>query len=282
MSKVIVISGATNGIGKAAIQDLSQDHTHIIFTYRNETLKKILCSEIKTLNPSIRLEAIFCDFSELGSIRTACDTIKTLTNKIDILINNAGVVNTSYHETNQGIENTFAVNHLGYFLFTNLLLDLIPSHSGKIINVASAAHSFVKDMQWNDLNYKQEFKMGVKAYAQSKLANILFTKYLSRKLLTKGIAVNCVHPGGVNTSLGDQNKSLIGKVLKMMLKPFFRSPLKGAEGILFLARLQDNSISGEYFFDSKVKKTSDASRNESSQERLWLLSEDMVGQTFNI
>ena len=137
-------------------------------------------------------------------------------------------------------------------------------------------------MQWEDLNYKQEFKMGFKAYGQSKLANILFTKHLSKKLLHKGISVNCVHPGGVNTALGSQNKSMLGKLLKILLKPFFRSPLKGAESILFLARSKDNAVSGEYFVDSKIKGTSKASHNESSQERLWELSEEMVLQTFDI
>ncbi len=282
MSATIVITGATNGIGRAAITDLAKDHAHIIFTYRNEDLKDSLCSELKAIRPEIKLEAIYCDFSVLDSIREACDIIQTSTKKIDVLINNAGVVNTAYFETSEGIENTFAVNHLGYFLFTNLLLDLIPEQSGKIINVASAAHAFVKDMQWEDLNYKQEFKMGFKAYGQSKLANILFTKHLSKKLLHKGISVNCVHPGGVNTALGSQNKSMLGKLLKILLKPFFRSPLKGAESILFLARSKDNAVSGEYFVDSKIKGTSKASHDASSQEKLWELSEEMVLQTFDI
>ena len=282
MKEVIVITGATNGIGKAAALDLAKDFQHIIFTYRDEDLKNGLCLEINEINSDILLDSVYCDFSSFDSIRDACDRIKNLTQKIDVLINNAGVVNTSYLETDAGIENTFAVNHLGYFLFTNLLVGLVPHNSGKIINVASAAHAFVKDMQWDDLNYKKEFNMGFKAYGQSKLANILFTKHLSKKLLTKGIAVNCIHPGGVNTALGDQNQSLLGKILKILLKPFFRTPLKGAQSILYLARMSDNSVSGEYFVDSKIKGTSMAARNESSQERLWELSEEMVKQTFSL
>ena len=282
MKEVVVITGATNGIGKAAVLDLAKDFQHIIFTYRNEDLKNHLYLELNEINSVIHLDSVYCDFSSFDSIREACDCIKNLTQKIDVLINNAGVVNTTYHETDAGIENTFAVNHLGYFLFTNLLVGLLPSHSGKIINVASAAHAFVKEMQWNDLNYKKDFNMGFKAYGQSKLANILFTKHLSKKLLAKGIAVNCIHPGGVNTALGNQNKSLLGRILKMLLKPFFRTPLKGAQGILYLARMNDNSLSGEYFVDSKIKKTSMAARSESSQERLWEVSEEMVKQTFNL
>jgi NAD(P)-dependent dehydrogenase (short-subunit alcohol dehydrogenase family) len=200
-----------------------------------------------------------------------------------MLINNAGVVNTSYHETGDGIENTFAVNHLGYFLFTNLLLHKLKgANETRIVNVSSAAHSFVKEMQWEDINFKNNFGQGLKPYGQSKLANLLFTRYLSIKLSTENISVNAIHPGGVNTSLGSQNKAWYSKPLRLILRPFFRSPLKGAESIIYLATKQDDGVTGEYFVDSKIHKSSTYSKNLEEAHKLWALSEELVGQTFKI
>ena len=224
-----------------------------------------------------------CDFSDQDSIKKCTNEINDLCANIDVLINNAGVVNTSYHETGEGIENTFAVNHLGYFLFTNLLLQKLKGHDEtRIVNVSSAAHSFVKEMQWEDINFKNNFGQGLRSYGQSKLANLLFTRYLAIKLSTDNISVNAIHPGGVNTSLGSQNKAWYSKPLRLILKPFFRSPLKGAESIIYLATKQDDGVTGEYFVDSKIHKSSTYSKNLEEAHKLWDLSEKLVGQTFDI
>ena len=282
-NKTILITGATNGIGKAAAIKFAESAKSIAFTYRNEELAEDLKNEMQKINPNLSINSFFCDFSVQDSIRECADKIKNDLKAIDLLINNAGVVNTEYSETIDGIENTFAVNHLGYFLFTNLLLDLVKKESeSRIINVSSAAHHFVKGMQWDDINYKDDFKMGLKAYGQSKLGNILFTNQLAKRLQKDGITVNAIHPGGVNTSLGNQNNSLIGRVLKIILKPFFRSPLKGANTIIYLAEIDGLSITGAYWVDGKVAKTSHYSKNEAEAERLWKLSEKLVNQEFHI
>lgn len=282
-NKTILITGATNGIGKAAAVKFAESAKSIAFTYRNEELAKDLKNEMQKINPNLSINSFFCDFSVQDSIRECADKIKNDLKAIDLLINNAGVVNTEYSETIDGIENTFAVNHLGYFLFTNLLLDLVKKESeSRIINVSSAAHHFVKGMQWDDINYKDDFKMGLKAYGQSKLGNILFTKQLAKKLQKDGVTVNAIHPGGVNTSLGNQNNSLLGRVLKMILKPFFRSPLKGANTIIYLAEIDGLSITGAYWVDGRVAKTSHYSKNEAEAEKLWRLSEKLVNQEFDI
>tara|TARA_B100000029_G_scaffold513303_1_gene612429 strand:+ start:13323 stop:14186 length:864 start_codon:yes stop_codon:yes gene_type:complete len=282
-NKVIVITGATNGIGKAAILKLAEQNPKIIFTYRNKGLGSQLKDELIKINPKINIKKYFCDFSNQRSIRECSEEINNQCANIDILINNAGVVNTEFKLTKDGIENTFAINHIGYFLFTNLILDKIKnSKDGRIINVASAAHHFVKGMNWDDLNYKENFKMGFKAYGQSKLANILFTKHLARKLGHDDIKVNAIHPGGVNTALGSQNKSIFGKILKVLLKPFFRSPLKGAESIIYLATKERLEESGAYFFDSKIIKTSKSSQDEIEAKKLWEVSERLVNQNFMI
>ena len=282
-NKTILITGATNGIGKAAAIKFAESAKSIAFTYRNEELAEDLINEMQKINPNLSIISFFCDFSVQDSIRECADKIKNDLKAIDLLINNAGVVNTEYSETIDGIENTFAVNHLGYFLFTNLLLDLVKKESeSRIINVSSAAHHFVKGMQWDDINYKDDFKMGLKAYGQSKLGNILFTKQLAKKLQKDGVTVNAIHPGGVNTSLGNQNNSLLGRVLKIILKPFFRSPLKGANTIIYLAEIDGLSITGAYWVDGRVAKTSHYSKNEAEAEKLWRLSEKLVNQEFDI
>ena len=282
-NKTILITGATNGIGKAAAINFAESAKSIAFTYRNEELAEDLKNEMQKINPNLSINSFFCDFSVQDSIRECADKIKNDLKAIDLLINNAGVVNTVYSETIDGIENTFAVNHLGYFLFTNLLLDLVKKESeSRIINVSSAAHHFVKGMQWDDINYKDDFKMGLKAYGQSKLGNILFTKQLAKKLQKDGVTVNAIHPGGVNTSLGNQNNSLLGRVLKIILKPFFRSPLKGANTIIYLAEIDGLSITGAYWVDGRVAKTSHYSKNEAEAEKLWRLSEKLVNQEFDI
>ena len=282
-NKTILITGATNGIGKAAAIKFAESAKSIAFTYRNEELAEDLKNEMQKINPNLSINSFFCDFSVQDSIRECADKIKNDLKAIDLLVNNAGVVNTEYSETIDGIENTFAVNHLGYFLFTNLLLDLVKKESeSRIINVSSAAHHFVKGMQWDDINYKDDFKMGLKAYGQSKLGNILFTKQLAKKLHKDGVTVNAIHPGGVNTSLGNQNNSLLGRVLKIILKPFFRSPLKGANTIIYLAEIDGLSITGAYWVDGRVAKTSHYSKNEAEAEKLWRLSEKLVNQEFDI
>ena len=282
-NKTVVISGATNGIGKAAAIELSKEHPKLIFTYRNESLAKDLLAEIKDLSPDIQVHSVYCDFSNQDSIKKCAEEINGFCEEIDVLVNNAGVVNTSYHETSDGIENTFAVNHLGYFLFTNLLLHKLKGEDEtRIINVSSAAHSFVKEMQWQDINFKNNFKQGLRCYGQSKLANLLFTRYLAIKLSTENITVNAIHPGGVNTSLGSQNKVWYSKPLRLILRPFFRSPLKGAESIIYLATKQDDGVTGEYFVDSKIHKSSSYSKNLEEANKLWSLSEEMVGLTFDL
>ena len=282
-NKTVVISGATNGIGKAAAIELSRENPKLLFTYRNQSLADEMLAEIKDISPNTQVQSVYCDFSDQDSIKKCTNEINDLCANIDVLINNAGVVNTSYHETGEGIENTFAVNHLGYFLFTNLLLQKLKGHDEtRIVNVSSAAHSFVKEMQWEDINFKNNFGQGLRSYGQSKLANLLFTRYLAIKLSTDNISVNAIHPGGVNTSLGSQNKAWYSKPLRLILKPFFRSPLKGAESIIYLATKQDDGVTGEYFVDSKIHKSSTYSKNLEEAHKLWDLSEKLVGQTFDI
>ncbi|MDB4043567.1 MAG: SDR family oxidoreductase [SAR86 cluster bacterium] len=282
-NKTIVISGATNGIGRAAAIELIKHEPNLVFTYRNKELADELIAEINKDFPNSKINSIYCDFSNQESIKDCANQINSICNNIDVLINNAGVVNTSYHETLEGIENTFAVNHLGYFLLTNLVVNKMKGlKETRIINVSSAAHGFVKEIQWGDINYKNNFGKGLKAYSQSKLANLLFTRYLAIKLSTDNVTVNSIHPGGVNTSLGGQNKAWYSKPLKLILWPFFRSPNRGAESIIYLATKIDDGVTGEYFVDSKIAKSSTYSKNLEEAHKLWLQSEELVGESFTL
>ena len=282
-NKVVVITGATNGIGKAAAIEIAAHKPKLLLTYRNKDLANALILELKEISPELSVELIHCDFSEQSSIRECAKKIISLQENIDVLINNAGVVNTEYHETSEGIENTFAVNHIGYFLLTNLLLNSMKgSNESRIINVSSAAHSFVQDINWDNINFKEDFGRGMHVYGHSKLANLLFTRHLAIKLSTDNVTVNAIHPGGVNTALGSQNKVLFGKILKAMLKPFFRSPSKGAATIVYLATKNDDGITGEYFVNCKQAKSSSYSKSLKEAQKLWILSEQLVGEEFSL
>ena len=282
-NKVVVITGATNGIGKAAAIEIAAHQPKLLLTYRNKDLANELISELKEISPELSVELIYCDFSEQSSIRECAKEIISLQENIDVLVNNAGVVNTEYHETSEGIENTFAVNHIGYFLLTNLLLDSMKgSNESRIISVSSAAHSFVQDINWDNINFKEDFGRGMHVYGHSKLANLLFTRHLAIKLSTDNVTVNAIHPGGVNTSLGGQNKTWYSKPLRLILRPFFRSPLKGAASIVYLATKDDNGITGEYFVDCEIAKSSSYSKNLQEAQKLWNLSEELVGEKFSL
>ena len=281
--KTVVISGATNGIGKAAALELAKHGPKLLLTYRNQELADNLLAEIKTAAPDVSVELIYCDFSVQSSIRECSKEIIASQDKIDVLINNAGVVNTSYHETSEGIENTFAVNHLGYFLFTNLLLNKMTAYKEtRIINVASEAHNSLVKLNWKDMNFCKNYGEGINAYAQSKLSNLMFTRLLSLKVARNNISVNALHPGVISTGMGDQSRSFLGKIAKLLLvTPFSKSSKDGAASIIYLSTEDYAFVTGEYFIDCKRAEASSYSQDLSEAKKLWDLSEKLVGEKFS-
>ena len=196
-----------------------------------------------------------------------------------MLLNNAGLMNSHRRETVDGYEETLAVNHFAPFLLTGLLLPAIKSagSSARIVNVASGAHKFVKGMQFDDLQSENEFKM-FNVYGRSKLANMLFTRSLAKRLEADGITVNCLHPGAVSTSIGKQHGEWLATILHAILKPFFRDPLKGAETSLYLCTSPEvANISGAYFDNCKKVDPKPWAEDDVAAERLWALSEECVG-----
>lgn len=271
--KVCVITGATSGIGKATAKDLAIRGVILVLPIRDKNKGDSLREEILKESPGARLEFMLCDLASFESIRSFVKAFKKKHKSLHILINNAGLWETKRHESKDGIEKNFAVNHLAPFLLTNLLIDTIKSGApARIINVSSEAHR-QGDIYFDDLEFKKKYS-GLKAYSQSKLANILFTKKLSQKLKGTWVTANCLHPGAVASSFFDKMPKAITAIMKL----FMISTEKGAQTTIYLATSDEvKNISGEYFSKSQRKKPSSVALRQNIADRLWQISEKYVG-----
>ncbi|MCQ2593999.1 MAG: SDR family oxidoreductase [Treponemataceae bacterium] len=276
--KIAVVTGANSGMGMAAVKALADMGAKVLMLCRsekrgNEALGKLL--EVAER----KLELILCDLRDYESIRKYADFIEEKYGKVDILINNAGFIALDHQFTKEGIESQFGINHVGHFLLNMKLLPFMPE-GGRIVNVASGAHKTGK-IHFTDINLTKGFNV-VKAYSQSKLANVLFTRELARRLEPKKITVNCCHPGAVATNMGVNRETGFGKTITGMLKPFFQTPEQGASTAIFLAT--DDSvadITGEYFYKCKIAKSSKASKDMKLAEKLFAFTEDLVGEKYS-
>lgn len=221
--------------------------------------------------PSAELDGFTADLSSQAEIRRVAADIKRTYPKIDVLINNAGIVENTFKRSVDGIEMTFAVNHLAYFLLTNLLLEPIKAAApSRIINVSSAAH-FGARMDFDNLQGEKGYN-GWRAYSQSKLANILFTYELARRLAGTGVTVNCLHPGVIGTKLF-RNLGIINTLAGI----FLASPEKGAETSVYLASSPEvEGVTGKYFDNKRAVPSSSASYNEADAKRLWQISAELT------
>ena len=278
--KTCLITGATSGIGSSAALKLSDMGADICFIARSHEKAKKLGEKIFKISGKEPL-SIIADLSSQEEIRKAAEEFIQSNKPIDVLLNNAGIMSLKRNVTVDGFEEVFAVNHLAYYSLTLRLLDrILESSPARIVNVASGAHSFIERMNFDDLNSENSFKT-MQVYGQSKLANILFTKKLSNLIKSKGVTVNCLHPGFVSTSLGTQNKSIIGNLLFNLARPFARTSEKGAETPVYLCSSPEvSAISGEYFFDCKIKKTSEGAQNLSDADKLWEVSSELTGISY--
>ena len=274
--KNILITGATSGIGRESALALSKMGANITFIARNKLKAENLLTDINKISNG-QNSFIIADLSSQKDIKSASEKYIDKNISLDVLLNNAGLINFKRNETIDGFEETFAINHLAYFSLTNLLLDKIKeSNSARIVNVSSAAHQFVKRMNFDDIHSKKSYKP-FQVYGYTKLANILFTKKLSSMLENKKITVNCLHPGVVGTSFGQNNSNNLNKVLSFIAKPFMRTSEKGAETSIYLCSSPDVSdISGQYFYNCKVTKTSKWAQSKEDADKLWDLSEKMT------
>lgn len=269
-----MITGANSGIGFETAKALAQKGAYVVMVCRNEDKAETARQKIieETSNPGI--DIILCDFSIQYEIRQAAEQIENNYEKIDVLINNHGFLASERENTVDGLEKTFAVNHIGYFMFTNLLLDMIKAaDQGRIISVASEAHR-TGEFDPENIQLNNNFKPW-KAYGNSKLFNILFTTELAHQLVGTNVTANCLHPGVVASNFA-QSGSWIMRTLFTIGKPFFVSPKKGAETSIYLAT-SDNikNVNGAYFRNKKVATPSKTARNEEAAKQLWDISKKL-------
>jgi NAD(P)-dependent dehydrogenase (short-subunit alcohol dehydrogenase family) len=276
--KTVLITGATNGIGKVAALELAKKGATVVIVGRNQTKTSETVTEIKAQSGNPNIEMIVADLSSIAEVRKVAEAFKAKHSRLDVLINNAGAIFSSRQETVDGYEMTFAFNHLAYFLLTNLLLDTLKASApARIINVSSDAHTGGK-VNFDDLNAKNSWSMvGMGAYSNSKLENIMFTYELARRLEGTGVTANVLHPGLVNTGFNKNNGGLMRFAMRI-LGSFSLTPEQGADTIIYLASSPEvEGVSGKYWDKRKDVKSIDASYDISAQQRLWAVSADMTG-----
>jgi len=275
--KTCMITGATGGIGRAAAEALAAEGAELVLVCRDASRARALCDELRDDTGNERIEPLIADLSSQQSVREAAATFLASGRPLHVLLNNAGVVMLARTETVDGIETTFAVNHLGYFLLTNLLLDrLRASAPARVVCVASDAHRFAGGrIALSDLEGRKSYA-AMRNYGMSKLANILFVRELARRLEGTEVTVNALHPGMVATGLG-RNNGLVARVVTTVLRPFSRSPASGADTAVYLcASPEVASVSGKYFADRREVHPNDAALNDEDAHALWAISERMT------
>ena len=275
-NKNVLITGATSGIGEATAIDLAKKGANIFFIARNNLKAQNLSDKIELISGK-RPKFFIANLASLKNIKESALEFISLDIPLHVLLNNAGLINNNRKETVEGFEEVFSINHLAYFYLTHLLLEKLKEGTpSRIINVSSGAHAFVKGFNFDDVNSLKEYKP-FKVYGYSKLANILFTKKLSQVLENENIIVNCLHPGVVGTGFG-QNNGIFSKILFNLSKPFMRSSEKGAETSIYLCSSPDVSdVSGQYFYNCKIAKTTSWANNQEDADRLWDLSKELTG-----
>ncbi|ERJ12196.1 SDR family oxidoreductase [Haloplasma contractile] len=280
-NSVVIITGANSGMGKATTIEVAKTGANVVMLCRNQSRGKEAFNEVKKITKNNKVKFMLCDLGSRQSIHDFVTEFKKRYDRLDVLINNAGVILPGRHETVDGYELQFGVNHLGHFLLTNLLLDLlISSQPSRVVNVSSGAHKSGK-IYFDDVNLTKNYRI-FRAYAQSKLANIMFTYELASRLKDTNVTVNCLHPGAVATSIGINRDTGFGKFITGILKPFFNTPEKGAETAIYLAMSDEiEGVSGKYFIRKKQVQSSENSYDQEAAKKLWKLSEEMTGLSVN-
>ena len=274
-TKVSLITGATSGIGAATALKVARTGATVVIVGRKARRCIHQVSKIRRRVPGAHVDYFVADLSSQEQVRRLAAEFAARYPRLDILINNAGAYFAKREVSVDGLEMNFALNHMAYFLLTTLLLDrLKESPSGRIVVVSSGAHTNGK-IDYDDLQMGQNYSLG-RAYAQSKLANVLFTYALARRLEGTRVTVNALHPGLVATNLGSNNNWLRTK-MRNLLKREILSPEEGAKTVVYLAVSPEvEGVSGKYFYECKAIPSSKESCIEANQERLWQVSERLT------
>lgn len=275
--KVVLITGGTSGIGKATAKALAAMGAEVVVHGRNRKRGEQAAEEIRRESASDKVSLLLADLAVQDEVRRLAKEFEASHDRLDVLVNNAGLIADRRTETPDGIELTLAVNHLASFLLTNLLLDLLKkSAPSRIINVSSEAQRQAKRIDFDNLQGERRYG-AFRIYGQSKLANVLFTYELAEWLHDTGVTAFAMHPGGVNTNFGKGNRSLMSLLFRVF-KPFMRSSEQGADTVVYLATSPEvEGMSGEYFSDREVAKPAEGAYDEAARKRLWEVSEELTG-----
>lgn len=275
--KVCLVTGATSGIGLETARALARQGATVVLSGRDQGRGEAALAEVRRTVPDAKLDLMLAELSSLASVRQLARDFQLKYSRLDVLLNNAGIVNDRRQLSPDGFEMTIATNHLAHFLLTNLLLDLLKSSgASRVVNVSSEGHRFGSLDFLDDLQSEHDYS-GMKVYGRSKLANILFTRELARRLTGTKVTTNSLHPGVVNTRFGTNTQGLFKQLLKLGI-PFASSAEKGARTSVYLASSPEvEGVSGKYFIKCKVAKESKVAQDPSAAETLWRKSAELTG-----
>ncbi|MDP3277285.1 MAG: SDR family oxidoreductase [Deltaproteobacteria bacterium] len=274
--KVAIVTGANTGIGKETARGLAKRGYSVVIACRDVSKGEAAKQDIVAIDPGADVHVIALDLASRTSIEGFVAEAERMLPRLDVLVNNAGLWKTARETGELGLESTFAVNHLGTMRLTLGLLPLLEKSAPARVVVLSSALHYRGKMAWDDLQFERQSFSGPAAYNQSKLANVLFTKALARRVKDRGVTVNAVHPGVVATELARDYPKLLVKLFHL----FLLTPAQGAECSLFVATDPSlKGVTGEYFEKSRSKKAAKIALDESEQERLWTLSEALLART---
>ncbi len=274
--KTVVITGGTSGIGEVAAKALAEMGARIVLIARNKSRAEATLARLRRSDPSVAHSVYLADLTRLAEMKRVAAEIAKREPPIDILINNAGALFATRRLTDDGLEYTFALNHMSYFVVTEGLRErLLASGAARIINTASAAHQGAT-LDFDDLQSAKGFR-AMRVYGRSKLCNILFTRQLARSLQGSRVTANCLHPGFVATRFADESGGLISRIV-WLAKSFAISPAQGAQTIIYLASSPDvTNVSGKYFFKCRPTTPSAPALDDRAALALWERSAVLAG-----
>ncbi len=275
--KTVVVTGAAGGIGRATVSGLAMLGARVALIGRNRERVEAAATEIRCATGNPAVDAFAADLSSQAEVRRIAEAVLAAYPRLDVLVNNVGGFWATRHLTADGIEHTLAVNHLAGFLLTNLLLDrLKASARARVVTVSSGAHA-TGSVDFEDMQGGRAYS-GARAYDQSKLANVMFTYELARRLEGTGVTATVLHPGVVSTGFGAEDPSAVFRFLVPLMRPFMKSPERGAATSILLASSPDvEGVSGTYFAGGRPRASSRSSYDVESAGRLWQVSADLVG-----
>jgi NAD(P)-dependent dehydrogenase (short-subunit alcohol dehydrogenase family) len=277
--KVVLVTGATGGIGKATAIGLATMGARVGITGRDLIRAEQAAADIRRASGNPAVDVFAADMSSQAEVRRLAGAVLDAYPRLDVLVNNVGGFWAHRHPTADGLEHTFALNHLAPFLLTNLLLDrLKASAPARVVTVSSGAQAAGR-IDFDDLQGARSYS-GQRAYSQSKLANVLFTNELARRLQDTGVTANSVHPGVVRTNFGSEDQAGFFRIISPVVRPFLKTPTQGAWTPIYLASSPDvEGITGEFFANRKPKTANKAAGDADVTARLWRVSTDLVGLT---